>query len=58
MQKLILALIAGTALGALWRFEKEEDGAAVALSPFFLAFAIEVGIFLLRRQQNDLLTDD
>jgi hypothetical protein len=57
MQKIILAIIAGTALGALWRFEKEEDGAAVALSPFLLALAIEAGIFMLRRHQNDLLSD-
>jgi hypothetical protein len=39
----------------LWRVEEEEDGAAVALSPFLAALALEAGIFLLRRHQGSLL---
>ena len=45
--------------GALWKAEKEEDGVAVALSPFLSPFlaalAIEAGIFPLRRHQGALL---
>ena len=55
MRKLLLAGLALCALGALWRVEEEEDGAAVALSPFLAALAIETGIFLLRRHQGALL---
>ena len=55
MRKLLLAGLALCALGALWRVEEEEDGAAVALSPFLAALAIEVGIFMLRRHQGSLL---
>jgi hypothetical protein len=43
------------ALGAVWKFEEEEDGAVIALSPFLAALAIEAGIFLLRRHQGSLL---
>jgi hypothetical protein len=42
-------------LGALWKVEKEEDGAAVAASPFLAALAIEVAIFLARRRQGTFL---
>lgn len=55
MRKLIVAGLALCALGALWKVEEEEDGVAVALSPFLAALAIEAGIFLLRRHQGSLL---
>jgi len=55
MRKLLLAGIGLCAFGAFWKAEEEEDGAAVALSPFLAALAIEAGIFLLRRHQNGLL---
>jgi hypothetical protein len=55
MQKLVMAGLALCAFGALWKVEKDEDGAAVALSPFLAALAIEVGIFMLRRHQGNLL---
>ena len=55
MRKLLLTGLALCALGALCRAEEEEDGAAVALSPFLAALAIETGIFLLRRHQGALL---
>ena len=55
MRSLLLAGLGLCALGALWRIEEEEDGAAVALSPFLAALAIEIGIFMLRRHQVGLL---
>ena len=55
MRNFLLAGLGLTLLGALWRIEDEEDGRAVALSPFLAALAIEVGIFLLRRHQTSLL---
>ena len=55
MRKLLLAGLALCTLGALWKAEDEEDGVAVALSPFLAALAIEAGIFLLRRHQGSLL---
>lgn len=55
MRKLLFAGLGLCILGALWRAEEEEDGAAVALSPFLAALAIETGIFLLRRHQGSLL---
>jgi hypothetical protein len=55
MRKLLLTGLALCTLGALWRVEEEEDGVAVALSPFLAALAIEAGIFLLRRHQGSLL---
>lgn len=45
------------ALAALWKMEKDEDGAAVAMSPFLAALAIEVGIFFLRHHQGALLAE-
>ena len=55
MRKLLMIGLGLCALGALWRVEEEEDGTAVALSPFLAALAIEAGIFLLRRHQGALL---
>jgi hypothetical protein len=55
MQKLLLAGLGLCAFGALWRAEEEEDGMAVAMTPFVAALAIEAGIFLLRRHQGSLL---
>jgi hypothetical protein len=55
MRNLLLAGLGLCALGALWRVEEEEDGGAVALSPFLAALAIEIGIFMLRRHQGGLL---
>jgi hypothetical protein len=56
--RLLIVALGLCAAGALWRFEKfeaKEDGAAVALSPFLAALAIEVGVFFLRRRQTNLL---
>lgn len=55
MRKLLMIGLGLCALGALWKVEEEEDGVAVALSPFLAALAIEAGIFLLRRHQGGLL---
>jgi hypothetical protein len=55
MRKLLLIAAGLFAFGALWKAEAEEDGAAVALSPFVAAIAIEIGILLLRRKQTRLL---
>jgi hypothetical protein len=55
MRKLLLIGLGLCALGALWKAEQEEDGTAVALSPFLAALALEAGIFMLRRHQNQLL---
>jgi hypothetical protein len=55
MRKLLMIAAGLCAFGALWKAEAEEDGAAIALSPFIAAIAIEVGILLLRRRQTSLL---
>jgi len=55
MRKMLMIGLGLCALGALWKAEEEEDGMAVALSPFLAALAIEAGIFLLRRHQGGLL---
>ena len=55
MRKLLMIGIGLCVFGALWKAEEEEDGAAIALSPFLAALAIEAGIFLLRRHQTGLL---
>lgn len=55
MRKMLMIGLGLCALGALWTAEEEEDGMAVALSPFLAALAIEAGIFLLRRHQGGLL---
>ena len=54
MRKLLMIAAGLCAFGALWKAEAEEDGAAVALSPFIAAIAIEIGILLLRRRQSSL----
>jgi hypothetical protein len=54
MRKLILIGLGLCALGAIWKVE-EDDGVAIALSPFLAALAIETGIVLLRQHQNSLL---
>jgi len=56
MRKLLLVGLGLCALGALWKAEQEEDGTVIALSPFLAALALEAGIFMLRRHQNQLLT--
>ena len=55
MRKFLLIGLGLCLLGSLWKAEGEEDGAAVALSPFLAALALETGIFLLRRHQGSLL---
>jgi hypothetical protein len=55
MRKLLMIGLGLCAVGALWKVEEEEDGTAVALSPFLAALAIEAGIFMLRRHQGSLL---
>ena len=55
MKKYLIVGLGLCALGALWSWEEEEDGAAVAMSPFLAALAIEIGVFLLRRHQTTLL---
>ena len=56
MRKLLLVGMGLCLFGALWRAEEEEDGMAVAMSPFLAALALEAGIFLLRRHQTSLLS--
>jgi hypothetical protein len=58
MRKLMMIAAGLFAFGALWKAEADEDGPAVALSPFLAAIAIEVGILLLRRKQTRLLASD
>jgi hypothetical protein len=55
MKKYLIVGLGLCALGALWRWEEKENGAAVAMSPFLAALAIEIGVFLLRRHQTTLL---
>ena len=55
MRKLRLIGLGLCVAGALWKAEEEEDGVAVAISPFLAALALEAGIFLLRRHQGSLL---
>ena len=50
MRKLLMIAAGLVAFAALWKAEAEEDGAAVALSPFLAAIAIEVAILLHRRK--------
>jgi len=56
MRRFLLVGLGLCALASIWKFEEEEDGAAIALSPFLAALALEAGIFFLRRHQNQLLT--
>ncbi len=58
MRNLLMIAAGLFAFGALWKAEADEDGPAVALSPFLAAFAIEVGILLLRRKQTRILASD
>ena len=55
MRRLMWIGLGLTALGALLRFEKDEDGAEVVAAPLALALALEVAIFLLRNSQGSLL---
>lgn len=55
MRKLLMIGLGLCVFGALWKAEEEEDGMAIAMSPFLAALAIEAGIFLLRRHQGNLL---
>lgn len=55
MRRLLLLGLGLCIAGAMWKAEEEEDGRAVALSPFLAALAIEAGIFMLRRHQGSLL---
>jgi hypothetical protein len=55
MRKYLLIGLGLCAFGALWKWEEDEDGTAVAVSPFLAAAAIELGVFLLRRHQTTLL---
>ena len=41
MRKFLLIGLGLCLLGSLWKAEEEEDGAAVALSPFLAALALE-----------------
>jgi len=58
MRKLLMIATGLFVFGALWKAEADEDGPAVALSPFLAAIAIEVGILLLRRKQTRILASD
>ena len=42
MRKRVWAILGITALAAVWKFEEEEDGTAIALSPFLAALAIAI----------------
>jgi hypothetical protein len=55
MRKLLMIGLGLCVIGALWKAEEEEDSAAVAMSPFLAALALEAGIFMLRRHQGSLL---
>lgn len=55
MRKLLIMGLGLCVIGAMWKAEEEEDGVAVAMSPFLAALALEAGIFLLRRHQGSLL---
>lgn len=55
MRRIVLLGLGLCALGAVWKMEEEEDGMAVAMSPFLAALAIEAGIFFLRHHQGVLL---
>jgi hypothetical protein len=49
MKKLILAALGLYTLGALYKFEKQQDGTLIALSPFLAALAI---VFLSRSKDD------
>ncbi|HSM97096.1 MAG TPA: hypothetical protein VLT91_13695 [Rhizomicrobium sp.] len=51
MRKLMWIGLGLAALAAVWKFEEEEDGTAIALSPFLAALAI--AILVPRRRPLD-----
>jgi hypothetical protein len=57
MRKILMILTGVCVFAALWKKEAEEDGAAIALSPFLGALAIEAAILLLTRKRNAFLSD-
>ena len=52
MRKVLMILTGICAFAALWKEEAEEDGTAIALSPFLGALAIEAAILLLTCKRN------
>jgi len=57
MRKLLMITAGLCAFAALWKKESDEDGPAIALSPFLAALAIEAAVLLLRREQSNLMTE-
>jgi hypothetical protein len=57
MRKFLLIVAGLSIFCALWKAEAEEDGTAVALSPFLAALTIEAVILLLTRKRNNLLSE-
>jgi len=57
MRQLLLILAGVFAFVALWKKEADEDGIAIAASPFLAALAIDAAILLLSRKRNTLLSD-
>ena len=55
MRKILLIATGLCAFAVLWKEEAEEDGTAIALSPFLGALAIEAAILLLTRKRNTLI---
>jgi hypothetical protein len=51
MRKFILTALGLYVLGAIWKFEKDEDGTFIALSPFVAA----IGLLLLTRRAEEAL---
>lgn len=51
MRGLLLVLLGLFTLGAVWKFEKKNDGTLIALSPFIAAIAI---MALTRRERQEL----
>lgn len=57
MRKFLLVVAGLSIFGALGKAEAEEDGAAIARSPFLAALAIKGAILLLPRERNNLLNE-
>ncbi|HTT97355.1 MAG TPA: hypothetical protein VMF58_04860 [Rhizomicrobium sp.] len=55
MRKFLMIMTGVCAFAALWKEEAKEDGAAIALSPFLGALAIEAIILLLTSKRNAML---
>jgi hypothetical protein len=55
MRKLMWIGLGLTALAAVWKFEQDEDGTAIALSPFLAALAIAI---LVPRRDARLTLED